>query len=86
MSSTPSNTLQTTLEEAKEKSLKRVYEVDSGNKIVKTCIGKETIEREIAKHDRKYFIDAYSMKVLESKTCNKLQNDSARERALNEQL
>ena len=46
------------IKRGQSKSLMRVHEVDNDNKIVKSCIGKEVIEREFIKHSRKHVIES----------------------------
>ena len=70
----------------KRKNLIRVYEVNNNKEIVKTYVGKEEIEREIMKHNRKHFIEAYQTKAFQDKIYEKLQNDEVRERILNGKL
>ena len=56
----------------KRKSLARVHEVDSSQKIIKTCIGKEEIEKVIASSNRMHSTKDCKIKIFNDKICVKL--------------
>ena len=66
--------------------LKRVHKVNEDNKITCTKIGKDEIEEETIKHNRKHFTKAHDNPVHKDKMCNELKRNSVREKILSGRL
>ena len=60
--------------------------VDDNNKIIKTYVNREKIEEETSKFNEKNFTKAHNAIAHRDKTCEKLRENSARDRILKGQL
>ena len=64
-------------------SLKRLHVMDSNNRIIKACIEKDEIEKEICKHNIKHFTKAHNTKIYQDKIYVELRDNEIRDKILN---